>query len=210
MQGKAVVLGLLLFVIGLIIGASPIIPAISKQTVTVTKSTLLTVTETETITKTKTIQKFVKTTKAKWFVCFSPKGRCANLLIYWINKANKSIHVMIYSFTLDEVANALIDAKNRDLDVKVVIEQKQADVKGSEFERLKKNGIKVRVDGNPALMHNKVTIIDGFIIIAGSYNYSSSAENRNDENLIVLFDKELASLYERRFEMIWDKAKERI
>ncbi len=56
---------------------------------------------------------------------FSPKGGCAEQIIYWIGQANTSIHVLIYSFTLSNIADALINAKNRGVDVKVVFEKGQ-------------------------------------------------------------------------------------
>ena len=56
-------------------------------------------------------------------VYFSPNGGCEKKLIYWFNKANFSIHIMIYSFTLDNISEALIAAHKRGIEVKVVFEK---------------------------------------------------------------------------------------
>lgn len=136
-------------------------------------------------------------------VYFSPKGGCKNQIIYWISRANRSVHVLIYSFTLSEIADALIEAKNRGIDVKVVFEKDQVS-KYSQYFRLARAGVSVRNDTNPNYMHNKVAIIDGVIVLTGSYNWSDSAEYYNNENLIIIRDEDVASMYESIFEKLWE------
>jgi len=138
-------------------------------------------------------------------VYFSPRGDCEEQLLYWINRANRSIHILIYSFTLDSVSDALIKAHSRGVDVKVVFEKGQI-TKYSEYQKLKAAGISVRNDTNPKLMHDKVMIIDGIILITGSYNYSMSAEKYNNENIIIILSDSIASIYEEEFEKIWNQS----
>jgi len=138
-------------------------------------------------------------------VYFSPKGQCEEQLLYWINRANTSIHILIYSFTLDSISDALIEAHNRGVDVKVVFEKQQI-TKYSEYQKLKAAGISVRNDTNPKLMHDKVMIVDGIIVITGSYNYSASAENYNNENMIIILSDYIAGIYEKEFEKIWNQS----
>lgn len=136
-------------------------------------------------------------------IYFSPKGGCAEQIIYWIGRANTSVHVLIYSFTLPNIADALIDAKNRGVDVKVVFEKGQIS-QYSQYFRLASAGISVRNDTNPDYMHNKVAIIDDIIVLTGSYNWSSSAENSNNENLIIIKSADVAREYETVFYRIWE------
>jgi phosphatidylserine/phosphatidylglycerophosphate/cardiolipin synthase-like enzyme len=51
-----------------------------------------------------------------------------------------------------------------------------------------------------------VIIIDGAVVIAGSYNFTRSAEERNDENLIIIEDEALAGAYLVEFTRIWEAA----
>jgi len=138
-------------------------------------------------------------------VYFSPKGECEKQLLYWINRANTSIHILIYSFTLDSISDALIDAHNRGVDVKVVFEKQQI-TQYSEYQKLKAAGIEVRNDTNPAYMHDKIMIIDGIIVITGSYNYSTNAEENNNENIIIILSDNVARVYEHEFEKIWKQS----
>jgi len=139
-------------------------------------------------------------------VYFSPNGECEEQLLYWISRANVSIHILIYSFTLDSISDALIEAHDRGVDVKVVFEKQQI-TRYSEYQKLKAAGIEVRNDTNSAYMHDKIMIIDGIIVITGSYNYSTRAEKFNNENLIIILSDDVANIYEQEFEKIWEQSK---
>ncbi len=138
--------------------------------------------------------------------CFSPGGNCANIVVKWINRANTTVHVLIYSFTLDAIRNALIDAKNRGVDVKIVMERSNANEKGAEYQNLKNAGVDIRLDTNSKLMHDKVAIIDGHIILTGSFNYSAAANTGNNENLVVIDITAWASAFETQFQQVYNQA----
>ncbi|MDW8041299.1 MAG: phospholipase D family protein [Nitrososphaerota archaeon] len=131
---------------------------------------------------------------------------CASVIIDLIDRANRSVLVAIYSFTRDDIADALVRAVNRGLEVRVVIERERAYETGSEYRRLRDGGVNVRLDGNPDLMHHKFIVIDGRIVITGSYNFSGAAEDRNDENIIVIMGEGVASQYRSEFERVWRAA----
>ena len=136
-------------------------------------------------------------------IYFSPRGGCEEQVIYWINRANSSIHILIYSFTLDSISDALIEAHNRGIEVKVVFEKGQI-TEYSEYPKLKEATVSVRNDTNPRLMHHKVMIVDEVIVLTGSFNWSKSGEERNNENLIVIQSINIASVYEAEFQRIWE------
>lgn len=137
-------------------------------------------------------------------VYFSPDGGCEAQVLYWIGRANTSIHVLIYSFTLDSIGEALVEAHDRGLDVKVVFEKSQVS-QYSEYWRLSDAGVQVRNDTNSRFMHNKIMIVDDAIVLTGSLNYSESGINRNDENLIVIKSGDVASLYANEFNRVWEQ-----
>jgi phosphatidylserine/phosphatidylglycerophosphate/cardiolipin synthase-like enzyme len=132
-------------------------------------------------------------------VCFSRVEQCDSLLINLISQARKSVYVAIYSFTRDGLARALIDAKNRGVEVKIIIEEENAYGQGSDYRMLKEAGVDIRLDGNPALMHHKFMVVDGEIIVTGSYNWSTAAEDRNDENFVVIRDRSVAERFIQEF-----------
>ncbi len=78
---------------------------------------------------------------------------------------------------------------------------------GSEYDLFRAAGLDVRLDGNQGLLHHKVMIIDGQIVVTGSYNFSASAENTNDENVIVIYSPDIAAQYLREFQRVYALAK---
>lgn len=169
-----------------------------------------TITETSVVTTTRTIVSLSTITveASSSFaaeVFFSPRGGCMDQVLSWVGSANSSVHVLIYSFTLDDVGRALVSALERGVDVKVVFEKGQIS-QYSEYGALRAAGVPVRNDTNSALMHHKVAIVDGYVVLIGSYNWSSSAENRNNENLLVIRDPLLAERFEAEFQKIWSES----
>jgi len=100
---------------------------------------------------------------------------------------------MAFSMTLDDIGAELISKFHSGISIEGVMDDSQVKSNtGSEFEKLASSGIKVTRRGVGALMHQKVIIIDHSIVITGSYNFSSSAENHNDESVIVIHDTSIA------------------
>jgi phosphatidylserine/phosphatidylglycerophosphate/cardiolipin synthase-like enzyme len=137
---------------------------------------------------------------------FSPKGGCADAIAYWVGRANRSVHVLMFTFTLQKAADALASAHARGVEVEVVFDQGQVGAY-SMYSLLKSTGVDVRNYTNPnGIMHNKIAIIDEKIVITGSFNWTESAENNNNENLIVIHSIEVAARYEDEFEKIWSES----
>ena len=138
-------------------------------------------------------------------VCFSPNGGCAEQVVYWIGRANLTIHILIYSFTLDSIGDALISAFERGITIQIVFEASQIS-NYSQYDRLKEAGIQVRKDTNPAAMHDKIMVVDGNVVAIGSFNFSTNAETENNENLIVIVSPTIAQAFEAEFQKIWDES----
>ncbi len=139
-------------------------------------------------------------------VYFSPDDGVEAHLVDVLNEAEARIDMLAFSITSDAIGEALLDAADRGVAVRLVVEQDQANNTGSEVERLQEAGIPVQLDRNPNSMHHKVILIDGEIVITGSYNFSWSAEAFNDENVIILYDPGLAADYLVEFNRIFDQS----
>ena len=135
-------------------------------------------------------------------VFFSPDDGVQAHLVDLINQAQESVYVLAFAFTADALTEALIDADQRGVTVAGVIESRQAENTGSDYETLVDAGLDFVLDGNPKNMHHKVIIIDGAIVVTGSYNFSRSAEERNDENTLIFYNETIAALYLAEFDRI--------
>jgi phosphatidylserine/phosphatidylglycerophosphate/cardiolipin synthase-like enzyme len=142
-------------------------------------------------------------------VYFCPEDFCEDKLVEQINSAEESIDVAIYSFSSNEIAEALINAKERGVEVRVVFDYLQASAEYSVDEFIESEGIKIKIKKDSGAMHNKFCIIDGEKVLTGSYNYSANANERNDENLVFLIDEVLAREYSSEFNELWEQAKTR-
>jgi len=129
-------------------------------------------------------------------VCFTPGEDCTDIVVKTINDAKQSVYVQAYSFTSAPIAGALVSAKRRGLDVKVLLDKSQ--IKNNKYSSAKflmNNGIETWIDYRPAIAHNKVILIDHKIVITGSFNFTQAAQKRNAENLIIIDDKNLSKTY---------------
>jgi len=138
---------------------------------------------------------------------FSPDDRTAQRIVELIRDSQSSIFFMAYSFTSDEIAEAMLERASEGVRVSGVFEEGQyySNI-GTEFDRLLAAGLDVHLDGNDRNMHHKVIIIDEAIVITGSYNFTKSAEFRNDENTLIFYNREIASRFLSEFERVYQEA----
>jgi phosphatidylserine/phosphatidylglycerophosphate/cardiolipin synthase-like enzyme len=142
-------------------------------------------------------------------IYFSPEGGVAAQILSLINSAHESIYFMAYTFTSNELGDAVRQRAADGLTVAGVMDADQIDYsQGTEFDAFKQAGLDVRRDGNDdGLMHHKVFIIDRSIVITGSYNFTASAETRNDENIVIIHNTEMAAKYLDEFQRVYDLGK---
>ena len=138
-------------------------------------------------------------------VGFSPNGSSLQLVLKSINSAKKSIHVAAYGFTSKPIAEALLNASKRGVEVKIVADEKSNSGKYSATRYLANNRIQVKLDGNYPIFHHKFMIIDGSTLETGSFNYSAAA-SRNAENVLVLWNApSVANSYEQQWQKLWNE-----
>ena len=133
-------------------------------------------------------------------VCFTPESQCTPGIVEALNQAQSSIFVHAYSFTSAPTAKALVEAKGRGVDVRVIIDKRTEETKGSKVKTLVAGNIPVLIDVVPGIAHNKVMIIDEAYVLTGSFNFTEAADTRNVENILLLYDPELAKLYKTNWQ----------
>ncbi len=133
-------------------------------------------------------------------VCFSPEGECADGIVRAIQEAKTSIYLQAYSFTSTPLAQALVEAKERGLDVQILMDKSRSKEKYSQVHFLAQNGIPVFIDSAAGLAHNKVIIFDGHSLLTGSFNFTNAANTRNAENVLMIQSPDLARIYKSNWE----------
>jgi len=139
-------------------------------------------------------------------VYFAPEDRVAKQLIALVGSAQRTIQFLAYSFTSDSLADTLLAEKGNGVTVQGVFDEEESNGAGGEYDHLRRAGLDVRLDGNPGLMHEKVIILDGETVVFGSYNFTQAADQRNDENLVVIRDAGLAQQFQTEFEEVYQQS----
>ena len=140
---------------------------------------------------------------------FSPEKEVAPIIARAVARAQQEILILAFTFTDDQIGEAILGRADAGIPVRGVFETAGADIEFSYYTIMKDAGIanvEVRKDGNSRVMHHKVIIIDRETVIFGSFNFSDSANRRNDENIIIVHDPTFTSFFVEEFGFVWDEA----
>jgi phosphatidylserine/phosphatidylglycerophosphate/cardiolipin synthase-like enzyme len=134
-------------------------------------------------------------------VAFTPWDNAERMIVDCIRRAKNQILVQAFSFTSRTLANALIAAKRRGVDVRVMADREQTfSGEASRIPDLVQAGIPVMLEVRYQSAHNKVMVIDAATadaaVITGSYNWTYAAQSKNAENVLILrHNPEIANAY---------------
>lgn len=138
---------------------------------------------------------------------FSPDDHVLTALYNLLSESQASIYFLAFSFTSNELGAIVREKAEAGLDVKGVMDEEQIKSnQGTEFDPFRQAGLDVLIDGIDGQMHHKIFIVDGKIVALGSYNFSRAAEERNDENVVVVYDERIAEFFMQEFERVYDHA----
>jgi phosphatidylserine/phosphatidylglycerophosphate/cardiolipin synthase-like enzyme len=133
-------------------------------------------------------------------IYFTPPSDVAAAVIEVIDQGQSEVLVQAYGFTHNGIAQALVRAHARGVKVKVLLDAKTDATNRFVTDLLVSQQIPLRLDAGHAIAHNKVIVVDGELVITGSFNFTNSAQTRNAENLLVLKSTELAKSYKSNWQ----------
>lgn len=124
-------------------------------------------------------------------------------LLSYINSATRSLDICVFTITCNEIADAITAAAQRGVAVRVISDNDQAASQGSDVSSLRQAGIPVRLDKDANHMHHKFAIIDGRLLINGSFNWTRNAVLGNQENVTILDNPAAIQRFGQQFEHMW-------
>jgi phosphatidylserine/phosphatidylglycerophosphate/cardiolipin synthase-like enzyme len=132
---------------------------------------------------------------------------CEEVVLQSIDKSAESIWVAAYAFTRTRIAAALVRAHQRGVRVEIKMDANQAEFAGAQklIEWLRQEGIPVTLihtAGEYSAMHNKFMVFDLTWVVAGSYNFTTTAQVSNWENLLWLDSADMAEQYKQAWDAI--------
>ncbi len=135
---------------------------------------------------------------------FSPGDDCENAIVSSIRNAKYSVKICVFTISENVITREIIAAKKKGVSVTIITDNDKLNDKGSDIRWLADEGVKIRIDQSSSHMHHKFCVVDKEILLTGSYNWTKSAADRNQENLLVTEDPKMVKAYLNEFEKLWD------
>lgn len=136
-------------------------------------------------------------------VYFSPGSDCKDRIISLLDAAHHEIGVCVFTISDNDISHALYAAHERGIEVRIITDNDKANDTGSDVDSLAKKGIKIVKDRTRNHMHHKFALVDQATLINGSFNWTRSASNHNNENITILSDPGLVATFSSKFEEMW-------
>ena len=135
---------------------------------------------------------------------FFPNPSNEEKVVSMLRTCKKTLDIAIFSLTLDSIAEAILEALQRGIKVRVIADDECAKNKGSNIKLLASVGVPCKTDNAVYHMHHKFAVIDNSVVIMGSFNWTGQAVKYNQENIFFYEDKNIASQYAQEFERLWN------
>ncbi len=156
----------------------------------------------------KTIDNASKQKEIRVESAFSPGEGCRDLIQQEIKRSQQSIDICVFTITDQKLRDAILEAFHRGIRIRILSDQDKANDLGSDVDYLKQKGVNVLLDTSPWHMHHKFALFDGVRLLNGSFNWTRSATEKNQENLALTDNVELVSAFTREFEQLWQRHSE--
>ncbi len=137
---------------------------------------------------------------------FAPETSAVPQIARTLATAQEEIAIMAFSFTSRTLGETVLGRAQAGVLVRALFEEMGAENETSYFVRLQRDhypNVVVKKATDTGIMHHKVILIDHRVVIFGSYNFTDSADKRNDENVLIIEDPGLAQAFEAEFETLW-------
>jgi phosphatidylserine/phosphatidylglycerophosphate/cardiolipin synthase-like enzyme len=141
-------------------------------------------------------------------VFYAPEDLPGDKLVALYDRAKQSIYVAVYGLTFPPAVKALVAAKKRGVDVRLITDREKLDdpKQRAALDTLRLAGIPIRVNRHDNLMHLKQVVVDEEINASGSMNHTTSGHRYNDERLDLITDRVTTLRAREKFLAMWNDA----
>lgn len=145
--------------------------------------------------------------KALSLAFFSPGSVCKDTIISSCTNAKKSIDICVFTISDNQISESIISAHVRGVAVRIISDNHKSEDRGSDIQMFFERGLDVRLDRSDNHMHHKFAIFDDSLLLNGSFNWTRSASERNEENLVRHDNPELIDMFAQQFDTLWSRYK---
>ena len=129
-------------------------------------------------------------------------------LINSLEESQKSLDICVFTISENNVSNAISDAHKRGLRVRIITDDEKIHDKGSDIFKLRSRGLSIRIDSNKSLMHHKFMIVDNSRVLNGSYNWTRTASEVNNENIVITNNPTIVKAFSQEFDRLWSQTED--
>ena len=137
--------------------------------------------------------------------CFSPGHECRNKITSLMKLAKKQVDICVFTISDNRITKSILEAHGRGVKVTVISDNDKSNDRGSDIDYLASKGVKVLVDNSSYHMHHKFALFDNRILLNGSFNWTRSASEYNEENILVTTEQKLVNAFSEKFEQLKNK-----
>jgi mitochondrial cardiolipin hydrolase len=136
-------------------------------------------------------------------VHFSPGDDCLHAIQQHLRQARSSADICVFTISDNRISEEIKACHRRGVAVRIITDNDKMDDRGSDIYHLARQGLDIRIDRTRYHMHHKFAVVDRTYALTGSYNWTRSAAEYNEENLLVSNDPEISLAYQRKFDQMW-------
>lgn len=136
---------------------------------------------------------------------FSPGNACRNAIVDCLHQAQQSVDICVFTLSDDRISDAVLKTHRRGIRVRIISDNDKCNDEGSDVDLLRRQGVPVRIDNTPYHMHHKFALFDGELLLNGSFNWTRSASELNEENILLTSDAGLVEAFARQFGEMWER-----
>lgn len=139
-------------------------------------------------------------------VSFSPGDDCLNDIIDLMQSADKYLDICVFTISDNRITEEIVKAHNRGIEIRIISDNEKMNDIGSDIMTLAEAGINIKIDHSPNHMHHKYMIVDEIRVLTGSYNWTKSAAEYNQENIVITDIDEIVTGFIDNFSQLWEKS----
>jgi len=134
---------------------------------------------------------------------FSPGEACLEIITRACKSAKNKIDICVFTISDDRISQEILAAHQRGIDVRIISDNHKSEDRGSDIDALAEQGLAVRLDETRHHMHHKFAIFDETLLINGSFNWTRSASQSNEENIVTCYETSVIKEFCQKFEALW-------
>ena len=143
-----------------------------------------------------------------YFMNHPSDGPLKELLSILLN-TKSSIDLCMYVLSFPALADIIIQLQEKAVEIRIIVDGREDEALRSQVGRLSNRGIRIRQneESYSILMHNKFAILDGSIVLTGSFNWTKTAVLLNYDNILVTSQSSIVNQYQGQFDHLWSQFK---